>query len=210
MRVGVSVDGPAFLHDARRTTRSGKGTHARVVRGMETLRRGGVPFHVITVLTRDALDYPDELHAFYVEHGIEQVGFNVEEIEGPNAASTLEASDTVERYREFMARFFDLATPHRAAARRARVRHHARRDPAAPTMRSPLPPEELAPFAIVSVDHEGNFSTFSPELLGMPSAQYDGFALGNVAARFVRGGRRVGSLPYDGGRRGCGRRSLSR
>ena len=43
-----------------------------------------------------------------------------------------------------------------------------------------LPPEELAPFAIVSVDCEGNFSTFSPELLGLPSALYDGFALGNV------------------------------
>src|SRR5499426_2697846 len=89
VRVGVSVDGPAFLHDARRTTRSGRGTHSRVMRGIDALRRAGVPFHVITVLTREALDYPDEIHAFYVEHGIEHVGFNVEEIEGPNVCSSL-------------------------------------------------------------------------------------------------------------------------
>jgi uncharacterized protein len=179
VRVGVSVDGPAFLHDARRKTRSGKGTHARVVQGMETLRRGGVPFHVITVLTREALDYPDEIHAFYVEQGIEQVGFNVEEIEGPNEGSSLQAAGTAERYRAFMARFFDLAT---GTEPRLSVREFDSmigailRSDDAPG----LPPEELAPFAIVSVDCEGNFSTFSPELLGLPSDVYGGFALGNV------------------------------
>ena len=34
------------------TPASGQGTHARVVRGMDMLRRSGIPFHVITVLTR--------------------------------------------------------------------------------------------------------------------------------------------------------------
>jgi uncharacterized protein len=42
--------------------------------------------------------------------------------------------------------------------------------------------QEATPWAIISVDCDGNFSTFSPELLGLPSARYGGgFALGNVA-----------------------------
>jgi uncharacterized protein len=179
VRVGVSVDGPAFLHDATRKTRSGRGTHARVVEGMERLRRAGVPFHVLTVLTRAALDYPDELHAFYVEHGIEHVGFNVEEIEGPNTRSSLQAGDTVTRYREFMARFFDLAMEtdpplqvREFANMMSAVLHGG--DGGTPVS------HEAVPFAILSIDCEGNFSTFSPELLGMPAPVYDGFTLGNV------------------------------
>ena len=43
-----------------------------------------------------------------------------------------------------------------------------------------VPAQEAAPFAIVSVDSEGNFSTFSPELLGLKSSTYAGFAIGNV------------------------------
>ncbi len=36
VRIGVSVDGPAFLHDRFRRTRGGRGTHARVVEGIST------------------------------------------------------------------------------------------------------------------------------------------------------------------------------
>lgn len=179
VRVGVSVDGPAFLHDARRRTRSGRGTHARVMAGLCALRRHGVPFHVITVLTREALDYPDEIFAFYVEHGIEHVGLNVEEIEGPNERSSLAASDAVARYRAFMSRFFDLAM---AEDPPLRVREFgsmiAATLHAAPER--PSPAQEATPFAIVSVDTQGDFSTFSPELLGLPSERYGGFAVGNV------------------------------
>jgi uncharacterized protein len=135
---------------------------------------------VITVLTRESLDYPDELHAFYVEQGIEEVGFNIEEIEGPHADSSLCAPDAALRYREFMSRFFDLAmgTEPRLEVREftgmvAAVLH-------AGGERDLLSGQESTPFSIISVDHQGNFSTFSPELLGLQSRNYDGFGLGNV------------------------------
>jgi uncharacterized protein len=41
--------------------------------------------------------------------------------------------------------------------------------------------QENKPWAIVNVDCDGNFSTFSPELLGVSSLTYGGFTLGNVA-----------------------------
>ncbi|MBC7971273.1 MAG: GRRM system radical SAM/SPASM domain protein, partial [Verrucomicrobia bacterium] len=36
------------------------------------------------------------------------------------------------------------------------------------------------PFAIVSIDHNGNFSTFDPELLSVKTDRYGDFVLGNV------------------------------
>ncbi len=180
VRVGVSVDGPAFLHDARRRTRSGRGTYARVMEGIQRLKQHSIPFHVITVLTREALDYPDELHGFYVENGIDRIGFNVEEIEGPNERSSLSVEDAVARYQAFMSRFFDLAV---ASDPPIRVREFDNMISAVLyTGEEHLPSaQEATPFAIVSVDCEGTFSTFSPELLGLPSAVYGGFGLGNVS-----------------------------
>jgi len=180
VHLGVSVDGPSFLHDRRRRTRSGTGTHERVMAGIRRLQQRGVSFHVITVLTRESLDYPDELHAFYVENGIEHVGFNVEEIEGPNLESSLSVVDAATRYREFMSRFFDLAM---ASDPPLRIREFDNMISAILYTGEErfLSAQETTPFAIVSVDCEGNLSTFSPELLGLPSDLYGGFALGNVA-----------------------------
>src|SRR5262249_3718647 len=41
--------------------------------------------------------------------------------------------------------------------------------------------QENKPWAIVNIDCDGNFSTYSPELLGISSATHGSFALGNVA-----------------------------
>ena len=180
IRVGVSVDGPSFLHDARRKTRGGRGTHERVMTGIQQLRRQGISFHVITVLTREALDYPDELYAFYVENGIEHVGFNIEEIEGPNEDSSLSVNDATARYREFMSRFFDLAMTGDSPMRIREFDNMISAVMYTGEERS-LSAQEATPFAIVSVDCEGNLSTFSPELLGLPSRLYGGFGLGHVS-----------------------------
>jgi len=40
--------------------------------------------------------------------------------------------------------------------------------------------QQTSPFAIISVDCHGNFSTFSPELLGLTSEDYGDFTFGNV------------------------------
>ena len=177
VRIGVSVDGPGFLHDRCRKTRRGGGTHAQVMQGIELLCRRGISFHVITVLTAAALDYPDEIYAFYVDNGIQHAGFNIEEIEGPNVHSSL--SGTEERFRAFLGRFFDLVS---AGGHAVRVREFdstlgALLDDSDPAS---LRTHQTAPYAIISVDCEGNFTSFSPELLGLRNEQYGDFVLGNV------------------------------
>ncbi len=178
--VGVSVDGPAFLHDRNRKTRKGAGTQHRVMEGIRKLQSNRVPFHVISVLTSESLDYADELYDFYVENEIREVAFNIEEVEGPHAASTLGAADVESRFRRFIGRFFDLVARDESAIS---VREF---DSMVPMILSgpdgdDLPPtQENAPCAILSVDCEGNFTTYSPELLGLTSSHYGDFAIGNV------------------------------
>jgi uncharacterized protein len=184
VQVGVSVDGPDFLHDRHRRTRGGRGTFRQVLRGIRLLHDNAIPFHVISVLTADSLDYPDELFEFYQEHGIGSVGFNVEEIEGPHATSSLSADRVPLRFREFLARFFRLAA-HANPPMRVRELDTAVAlilGGAANVERR----QETSPLAIISIDCDGNFSTFSPELLGLPGATYGGFALGNVACDDIR------------------------
>jgi uncharacterized protein len=181
VHLGVSVDGPHFLHDSHRRTRQGHGTLDRVLAGMALLCRHRVPFDVITVLTADSLDYPDELFDFYRAHGVESVGFNTEEIEGPHTMSSLQAEGTPGRFRRFFERFLNLALgadpplqvrEFETAA--GALRHPRRFGPGSRT-------QENHPWAIVNVDWAGNFSTFSPELLGLSSPRHGPFALGHVA-----------------------------
>lgn len=55
--VGVSVDGPADLHDAHRVNRAGRGTHAQVLRGWEILQRHGVECNVLTTVNAVNADH---------------------------------------------------------------------------------------------------------------------------------------------------------
>jgi uncharacterized protein len=180
VHLGVSVDGPDFLHDRHRRTRQGRGTLARVLRGIHLLHEHGIPFQVITVLTADSLDYPDELFDFYQENGIGSVGFNVEEIEGPHTTSSLQQTGTPERFHRFLRRFLALSY---AADPPLQVREFETSATALLGARRYGPgsrTQENKPWAIVNVDCDGNFSTYSPELLGMSSLAHGGFSLGNV------------------------------
>jgi uncharacterized protein len=180
IHVGVSVDGPDFLHDRCRRTRQGKGTLQRVLAGIHLLQEHDIPFYVITVLTAESLNCADELFDFYLEHRINQVCFNVEEIEGPNTSSSLLGTGTKERFRRFLSRFLVLADGAepplsvREFDTSAAAIRGVRYGPGSRT-------QENKPWAIVNVDCDGHFSTYSPELLGLSSPRYGSFALGNVA-----------------------------
>lgn len=176
-KVGLSIDGPADLHDAHRRTRRGEGTHAKAMRAVRLLQDQGLPFHVITVLTERALDDPDRLFDFYVRNGIKEVGFNIEEIEGANGRSSLVGRPIETKFRLFIKRFFELVW---AAPGLLKLRElesalgHLLSD-------EPVRDEQNLPFAIVSVGHDGTISTFSPELLGASHSRFEGFAFGKVA-----------------------------
>jgi uncharacterized protein len=48
--VGISIDGPADIHDAYRVDKGGKPTYDRVIRGLDVLKRHGVDWNVLTTI----------------------------------------------------------------------------------------------------------------------------------------------------------------
>jgi uncharacterized protein len=183
MRVGVSIDGPAALHDRHRRTRTGKGTHAAVLRGMALLRAHGIAHHAIAVVTRDTLDDADGFADFFLQHGVQDVGCNFDEAEGGHRVSSLAGVEAA--HGRFLARLLERS---HASQGRLRVRElaHARRvvTQGLPSYRWqqvqwPLN-DQVLPFAMVNVAAHGDFGTWSPELLGQADAAHGHFVLGNV------------------------------
>jgi len=177
VKVGVSLDGPAFIHDAHRKTRQGTGTHASVMRGISVLQANDINLRAIAVLTQHSLDYPDEIFHFFIENGISRVGFNVEEVEGINQSSSLEEEGTETRYRAFMSRFWQLVKESKGALQ---VREFERICGLIHTDKRIERNQLCTPFSMINIDNQGNFSTFSPELLAMKNNTYGDFILGNI------------------------------
>lgn len=181
VRLGVSLDGPDFIHDAHRKKRDGSGTHAQVMKGVETLRRHGIDFHAIAVITDEALDYPDEIFNFFLANEIQRVGFNIEEVEGVNRTSTLNGESVEERVRHFFNRMYYRQ---KSSGGKVKIREFDRAYQAialgTDADQAYKQNDQVVPFGIISVDCEGRFSTFSPELLGMSDADHGDFFFGDV------------------------------
>ena len=73
--VGVSLDGPEAIHDARRVDRHGHGSFRRVMRGIDHLRRYNVDFNILTVVHPGNVHRVDALFDFYQSEGLSWVQF---------------------------------------------------------------------------------------------------------------------------------------
>jgi len=117
------------------------------------------------VLSRDSLASPDELLAFYLYEGIDQVCFNVEESEGDHVSRAVRRPRVAGTLWRLPASL--LA---RRRGRAARVKFLREIDLALPRVFRPdgLPARNIQtePLAMLNIDSHGNVSSFSPELLG--------------------------------------------
>jgi uncharacterized protein len=175
--VGVSLDGPAFLHDIHRQTYRGLGTHAATMRGISLLQKNQIPFNVIAVLTQDSLDYPEEIFNFFLENGITEVGFNMEEAEGVHQNSTLNQPGIESRYRAFIQRFWELTVQTKGVFKLREFETMCTLAYGDFRLEST---DMNRAFVIVNFDYQGNFSTFDPELLAVKIEPYRDLILGNV------------------------------
>lgn len=63
--VGISIDGPAELHNRYRLKAGGhRGTHADVIRGLELLRKHHVEFNVLTLISAANVEHPKEVYRY--------------------------------------------------------------------------------------------------------------------------------------------------
>lgn len=182
VRLGLSIDGPQDIHDRYRKTRDGKGTHRRVSQAVDLLNDAGTSYHIISVITDESIRQADKLFHYFDELGCEHVCFNVEEIEGCNHSSTVLERDRSSSYIEFLGRFHQLRQEKGSALK---VREIDGVMGAVMNWRQGRNSvdfgfQETTPFKILNVDADGNFATFSPELLGTSCDRYGDMSLGNL------------------------------
>jgi uncharacterized protein len=73
--VGLSLDGPAHIHDRYRVARDGKPTFDKVMRGLERLKQYRIPFNVLSCVTRESAYKPAEVYRFFKNNGIDFMQF---------------------------------------------------------------------------------------------------------------------------------------
>lgn len=176
--VGVSIDGPAWLN-GHRVDWHGKPSFDRALRGIATLRRNGIRFSVIAVVTCDSIGHPQELLDFLSGLGPTSIGLNIEEKEGIN---TTRRTPTVAQARSFWYQVIRWSRHHpevqiRETARLGADLRVLREQPDAP---APL----IDPIPTVSWD--GYVTLLSPELAGVPAPRYGGFRAGNILDQSMR------------------------
>jgi uncharacterized protein len=180
VKVGVSIDGPDFIHDRNRVTRSGSGTHAKAMNGIRVLQKHNINFSTICVLTNFALDYPAEMYQFFVTNNISQVGFNIDEQEGTNKQSSYSQVGVEERYKKFLRQLLELTINGQG---KLTVREFAWFVPLVLSSNNSVSNPDNAtatPMRLLTFDYMGNYSTFDPELAGADSQRFGNFRMGNI------------------------------
>jgi uncharacterized protein len=174
MRVSVSVDGPAELNTAR-VTRGRAPAYDRILRGIDTLRRHGIGFSALCVVSNPHPGLAKELYGYFLDLGCDVLGINIEEQEGVNARTNDFDADAV---RAFWAELVE--------AWRAEPRIHVREIEW--TLRyagavldgtaDEVLPRRLDPIPTIAAD--GRVFLLSPELAGFSDPRYGDFSSGNV------------------------------
>jgi len=174
MRVSVSVDGPAD-RNAARVTRGHAPAYDRIVRGIDTLRRHGIGFSALCVVSNPYPGLAKELYGYFLDLGCDVLGINIEELEGVNSRTNDFDADAV---RAFWAELVE--------AWRADPRIHVREiewtlryagavlDGSA----DEVLPRRLDPIPTVAAD--GRVFLLSPELAGFSDPRYGDFSSGSV------------------------------
>jgi uncharacterized protein len=107
--VGVSLDGPEDINDARRVMGSGKGSYKSIMRGIEHLKEANVDFNILTVLHEKNITRATDLMKFYEEQNFPYVqfipcmDFRAQEINQPGVFLI-----TPKQYGDFLCEAFDV------------------------------------------------------------------------------------------------------
>ncbi|UCH24139.1 MAG: anaerobic sulfatase maturase [Deltaproteobacteria bacterium] len=68
--VGVSIDGPEEIHNRYRANNKGRGSHGDVLRGIEILKRHGVEFNALTLVSASNVDHAKTVYRYLYDLGI--------------------------------------------------------------------------------------------------------------------------------------------
>jgi uncharacterized protein len=107
-RVGLSLDGPAELHDPYRVTRGGEPSHRQALRGYEILRKHAVPTDILCVVHSRNVRHPLTVYRFFREIGGTYLGFLPAVERAPEGAEGVGPfTPSAEDYGAFLCKIFD-------------------------------------------------------------------------------------------------------
>jgi uncharacterized protein len=104
--VGLSIDGSAAEHDKHRRSRSGKGSHHGAIRALELLKRHGVEFNVLVVVSDANARRGREVLRFLAARGVRWIQFipcTERDADGNPTAASIDGPS----FGRFLCAFFD-------------------------------------------------------------------------------------------------------
>ena len=104
--VGLSIDGPADIHDAQRKRPSGRGSYGDTMRAIELLRRHRVEFNVLTVVSAQNVHRPEALYDHHHSLGIDFHQY-IPCVEFDAHGNPLPYTITGRQWGDFLIRLFD-------------------------------------------------------------------------------------------------------
>ena len=105
--VGVSVDGPAQLHNEFRVDKRGRESFSRVMVGLGSLQRHGVEYNLLCTVNAANQDYPREVYRFLRDDcGAQFIQF-IPVVEPPSPGDGTVFSVDSEKWGYFLAEVFD-------------------------------------------------------------------------------------------------------
>lgn len=111
--VGVSLDGPAAVHDRYRVDRGGHPTHAKVIAGLQLLLHHEVEVNALVTVNRHNMTRPLEVYRHLTEQGLRHLQFiPIVERTGPGSHKLAPWSVRPEGYGNFLCSIFDYWVRH--------------------------------------------------------------------------------------------------
>jgi uncharacterized protein len=73
--VGLSLDGPAWIHNLYRIDAKGQPTHAAVMRALRLLQKHGVEHNILACVAKETAKHPLQVYNFFKEEGVKFIQF---------------------------------------------------------------------------------------------------------------------------------------
>ena len=109
--VGCSLDGPAEIHNRFRKYANGRGSHADVINGIQTLQRFKVEFNILTLVSQANVKRARDVYRYLVEQGFLYHQY-IPCVEFDEKGKPLPFSISGQEWGQFLYELFDAWYPH--------------------------------------------------------------------------------------------------
>lgn len=107
--IGLSLDGPAFIHDEYRVDLGNKPSHAKIEAKAKMMIERDVKVNAMCCVTSLSAQHPDEIYNYYKNLGMYFMQFiPIVETDKNDPSKAADFSVTPEQYGNFLKRIFDL------------------------------------------------------------------------------------------------------